>query len=510
MTDRSHDSAYPYQFRGGARREFSDENFLAELAQTAAPDEGPLQQRRRAAAARRIARRRWVVKVGQAPATLAAWRSRAGWLADLRAWAEGAEGSAVLARRHVSAALFLAVATALASYADSRTGRHCAVTNARVARDAGCSERSVSTVRTVLSGAQLAIEVVRGHGSVDTPAAGCRPSVWHLLSRRAPVDNAGGGGAVCDLPPTRRVRGVSHPGKDSPSRACARQGKFKNRSKDRPARPLSLQKLAAELVTPAGRSQPLCYGLDRGHIGAICDALALAGIDPAVWSATQIRDALNADMRTSGWSWPDRIQRPAGFLLTRLRRLPARPAVTASKRCVEADKGRPTLVVAVPSVGASHEAARALTQRWYADVMAVTSTQDRRMVLDAHRVKFGGLVDPVAALAGAGRRAARLFPALSLAEGLTRWAREVLGDERRDAAAAGMSRSSCVPLSTELLIDQAINDGDCVVCGAPHAPVRPQLPLRAMSMVCDKCWPAISAELTEAGGSDYEAGVGVA
>lgn len=505
MPDRSHDSAYPYQFRGGARREFSDDNFLAELAQTAPTDEGPLQQRRRAAAARRIARRRWVVQVGQAPATLAAWRSRAGWLADLRAWAEGAEGSAVLARRHVSAALLLAVATALASYADSRTGRHCAVTNARVARDAGCSERSVSTVRTVLSGAQLAIEVVRGHGSKDTPAAGCRPSVWHLLSRRAPVDNAGDGRAVCDLPPTRRVRGVSHPGKDSPSRACARPVKFKNRSKDRPARPLSLQKLAAELVTPAGRSQPLCYGLDRGHIGAICDALTAAGIDPAVWSATQIRDALNADMKSSGWSWPDRIQRPAGFLLTRLRRLPARPAVTSPKRCLEADQGRPK-VVALASAGASQEAARALTQRWYDDVAAVTSPQDRRMLLEAHTVKFGGVADPVAALAGAGRRAARLFPELSLAEGLTRWSRGVLDGERN--AKASRSGSS---LRTERLIDQAINDGDCVVCGAPHAPVRPQLPLRAMSMVCDKCWPAISAELTEAGGSDYsEAEAGVA
>jgi hypothetical protein len=39
--------------------------------------------------------------------------------------------------------------------------------------------------------------------------------------------------------------------------------------------------------------------------------------------------ALNADMRETGWSWPNRIERPGPFLAARLRRLPPRPlAVT--------------------------------------------------------------------------------------------------------------------------------------------------------------------------------------
>jgi hypothetical protein len=45
---------------------------------------------------------------------------------------------------------------------------------------------------------------------------------------------------------------------------------------------------------------------------------------------------------------------------------------------------------------------------------------------------------------------------------------------------------------------------DCVNCGAPNAPTRSQLPYKAMSMVCDTCWPAIAAELDEASAVDQE------
>ena len=79
-----------------------------------------------------------------------------------------------------------------------------------------------------------------------------------------------------------------------------------------------MQRLAAELVAR-------CHGLHRGHIGAVCDALTAAGIDPGVWSARSITAALDADMRVRGWSWPDRIERPGAFLASRLRRLDWRP-----------------------------------------------------------------------------------------------------------------------------------------------------------------------------------------
>jgi hypothetical protein len=79
-----------------------------------------------------------------------------------------------------------------------------------------------------------------------------------------------------------------------------------------------MQRLAAELVAR-------CHGLGHGHIGAICDALTHTGIDPDRWSARAITDALNTDMRATGWCWPNHINRPAAFLASRLRRLPMRP-----------------------------------------------------------------------------------------------------------------------------------------------------------------------------------------
>jgi hypothetical protein len=73
------------------------------------------------------------------------------------------------------------------------------------------------------------------------------------------------------------------------------------------------------------------HGLDRAHIGSICDALTAAGIDPTVWTARAITDALNADMRTRGWTWPDHIANPGAFLSSRLRRLSWSPPEPLTK-----------------------------------------------------------------------------------------------------------------------------------------------------------------------------------
>lgn len=78
-----------------------------------------------------------------------------------------------------------------------------------------------------------------------------------------------------------------------------------------------MQRLAADLV---GRM----HGMTGGHIGAICDALAAAGVDPAVTTARQICRHLDADMRQTGWSWPNEVQRPAAFLAYRLQRIASR------------------------------------------------------------------------------------------------------------------------------------------------------------------------------------------
>jgi len=40
-----------------------------------------------------------------------------------------------------------------------------------------------------------------------------------------------------------------------------------------------------------------------------------------VWSAKDIQDILEADMRRTGGTWPDQITNPGGFLASRLRKL---------------------------------------------------------------------------------------------------------------------------------------------------------------------------------------------
>jgi hypothetical protein len=249
------------------------------------------------------------------------WTSRRGWLSELAAWTETTAGSAILAANSLRPALLLRVAEALADHADHASGRHCAVTNATIASVVRCSPRTVTTVRTVLREADLAVEIRRGTGSAKTPQCRRRPSLWHLISRAQPVDNA----RICDLPPSLCDRRLTHVGKRSPSvrtRPPTKNSSKPTSQRRTAPRPLRLQQIAAAVV--AG-----CIGLDAVHPGHICQALTRSGLDLTAWTAPQILAALNADMHETGWSWPNRIERPGAFLATRLRRLPPRPpAVT--------------------------------------------------------------------------------------------------------------------------------------------------------------------------------------
>lgn len=460
---------------------------------------------RSAPAAVRTARRQWIEHAGHTPAPTAMWTSRQAWLTDLAEWLATEEGGAACRRLHIKTALVLGVATVLAAHADHATGRNCAIANATAAQGAtggpngaGCSERTVTTVRALLRTSGLGVEARRGTGS----AGFRRPSIWHLISRRQPVEHRTAGdaapqppAAVCDLPLSRSDRRLSLVRESSPkarTRAPQPESTPRRRASARRAlrapRPLAVQRLADELVGNRYGRSGLCHGLGRGHIGNICDALMAAGIDPDLWSAKALADALNANMRAKGWSWPDRIERPGAFLASALRALPGRPA--GAPRGLDKNQRRASAQVSDAKPTAT---GRDGTQRWYADVTAATIPEQRSNVLKAHEVKFGPITDPFAALANAGRRAARLFPQLPLADGLTRWAEEVLGREPRTAAAKHIPAATS--LSTELLIDRAIGKCECVVCAAPGAVERPQLPLR--SMVCDQCWPVIAAQLDE-------------
>ncbi|WP_431235953.1 rep protein (plasmid) [Mycolicibacterium psychrotolerans] len=289
-------------------------------------------------------RRGWVERAGACAPRAPMWTSRAAWLDGLQRWAQSpALGQLCAAERvSITAATLLSIAAVMAEHADHATGRHVAVTRATIAGRVGCDVRTVTAAWRVLRVSQWAVEAQRGHGSPGTPSIGRRPSVYHLVSRRMPPPVAAARhpqrtpwvGDDFHLPPSGGLSLLPPVGKNSPSgRASApAQPKigngFKTRcpSPPRPSspRPLALQRLAAALV--AGT-----HGLHRGHIGVICDALAAAGVDPTVWTARAITDALNADMRTRGATWPDHITHPGAFLFSRLRRLDWSPAQHPSK-----------------------------------------------------------------------------------------------------------------------------------------------------------------------------------
>lgn len=252
-------------------------------------------------------RRAYIEAVGNLGGSVPRWTSRRHWLDDVSSWVYG-EGAPQL-RRRVAPATFVKVCAALAEFADSADGRHCAVTNRVVAQQAGCKERTVSTVRSILASTGLAVLAKQGSGGGGRPN---RVAVWHLVARRQPVDKR----RVCALPPSRRDRGLSHLGKTKPTRTRPRKLSSTTRKQRPPAsaRPLPLQRLAAALVS---RTQ----GLAGVHIGAICDVLVAAGVDPATTTAERICQHLDADMRETGWSWPNEVQRPAAFLRYRLDRI---------------------------------------------------------------------------------------------------------------------------------------------------------------------------------------------
>lgn len=281
-------------------------------------------------------RREWVQRAGACAPRAPMWTSRAGWLDGLRQWARSPALGLLCAEERVSitSATLLSIAAVMAEHADHATGRHVAVTRATIASRVGCDVRTVTAAWRVLRASQWAVEAQRGHGSPATPSIGRRPSVYHLVPRREPRPITRPLVHDFHLPPPGGISSLSPVGSYSPSgRADAPANRIRyNRRKPRPrrttVRPLAVQRLAAGLVL-------ITHGLDRAHIGAICDALTAAGVDPEMWSARAVNDKLNADMQARGATWPDHIANPGAFLHSRLRRLswtpPAAPHDTTKK-----------------------------------------------------------------------------------------------------------------------------------------------------------------------------------
>ncbi|WP_244918301.1 hypothetical protein [Mycobacterium xenopi] len=384
------------------------------------------------------ARRAWIERQGEADPATPVWLSRDAWVDGVRVWAASPDFVAVCAsvRVSIASATVVAVAVLWAGFADHGTGRNAAVTRARIAAKLGCSPKTVTRAWKVLGAAGWAVEVQRGHGSSSGHTAGNRPSIWHLVGRR-PASAAADAGENVHLPPKAGSCSLPPVENNSPSvRVRAREHVSTHNQPHQPRRPrrrwratprpLAVQRLAGQLAARA-------HGLDRGHIGAVCDAIITAGIDPAAWTARQLNDALNADMRATGWSWPDRIDRPGAFLGARLRRLPARPDTT-------------TPVDGGPAADPEKDAER----------------RPEFSLTTAQRARITAAQDEFRRQAAQRRSRASVRP-------VTR------------ACTATATRSSAAPTPSAA--------GVCGVCGADGAPRRPYLP-EHRAHVCDDCWDA--------------------
>lgn len=260
------------------------------------------------------------------PPTLC-WTGRSRWLALVDTLLDSDEGLDRCRRQGLSPTTARAIAHALASLADARTGRHVTASNAtiaeRAAKEAGrhkpWSHDVVSKVRKVLTQLGLAVEVARGryltkqerleatvhHEGVQLRAA----STWALLvPRRWQAKSY----LVCKSPSGRFTSSRS----TSPTRVRARAKAPCGRSPrpKRPPRPLAAQKVTADLVA---RIQ----SLDNGrHIGSLVDVIAEL-VDCNRWTARDLVTILNEDARDNPRDWPSTIKHPAGFLRHRLSRL---------------------------------------------------------------------------------------------------------------------------------------------------------------------------------------------
>lgn len=277
-------------------------------------------------------RRTFIEVAGAVSVSTPVWPSRSRWLDAADSWAQG---GALTGRMRPG--VFMALCAAAARYADSATGRNVAVAAKTLAAEIGCSERTVSTWRAVLLESGLGVLARQGSGG---GGRNNRAPIWHLTVPEG-MSFYGRKKTTCDLPPLRSSRGLCPVEENSPRRAAARpRGDHapKRPRQNRPAagpRPLALQRLAGQLVARAhglgAISESGWQPPGIAHIGAICDALAAAGIDPALITAADIGRALDADARSTsagagvparrGWIWPDRITNPAGFLACRLKRI---------------------------------------------------------------------------------------------------------------------------------------------------------------------------------------------
>lgn len=277
------------------------------------------------------------------------WTSRRGWITQVGAVLRSEAGLTTCRRHRIAAEKVLQTTVSMASCADNAGG---GVTKSvrTLAEDASASPTAVERSRRVLRDLDLAYEIARGrllrteefhaarahHGGYQTRAA----STWACSSpayavelvaasqpKKAPIRRRtrttrrrACDGLSLDTP----VRELSLVGKNSPTRIRETRKRDLPATKTQPRiRALHAQRAAAAIAARIGvlRMGHRWPGTRARHIGSVVDVLINTGIDTNRWDGDAICNRLNADSIARGWTTPQQLHNPIGWLRSRLARL---------------------------------------------------------------------------------------------------------------------------------------------------------------------------------------------
>lgn len=293
---------------------------------------------------------------GQRAATVPCWRSRGSWMAALGQILATTEGQEALSRHAVSRAKVEAAARVCANAADGATGRHCALSHERIATEAKVSESVSKRVRRVL--VELGFAVVMRHGR-RLNGSEMRAAARHHGQRQRGVASdlsltvpQGFRPAPDPLPSCGFLSSCSSVLEVVTKRASARSSR---RSK------LAATSTRRSAVAPSAAVKRLVagllarsWGLDPGvgQLWRLWAVVARSGIDPAQWTAAQVVRQLDLDAHRNGISWPDRLERPDGYLAWRLSRVDwNRDNVSASAANDSVQQAAPSPLLATEGTG---------------------------------------------------------------------------------------------------------------------------------------------------------------
>lgn len=260
-----------------------------------------------------------------------------------------------------------------------------------------------------------------------------------------------------------------------------------------PRRPSAVNIDSGELRTILATLPPAFQGLPtrlRWLLGRI-----IAGRLRAGWTPTQILTTLAAPTPDTG------VHRPLKLAQWRLcHNMPgAGPRLAPLQRAHDQHHTK-----------TQRDAHRQRITAAYTQVCAATTAAERARILDADTATYQRRSrSPMAALAHAARKATTMYPQLELGHALTAWADHILDPPTTPANPTASSSGEAhihhcqtpqprwphtPPNTAPDLVTELAIDAHCVICGTGQATARKALPLA--SMVCDRCWPHIAADLT--------------